>query len=29
MRGMYTSFLEKMTDIKYKDLWNYSEDEFN
>ncbi|CAD8130355.1 unnamed protein product [Paramecium sonneborni] len=29
MRGMYTSFLEKKADIKYKDLWNYSEDEFN
>ncbi|CAD8070567.1 unnamed protein product [Paramecium primaurelia] len=29
MRGMYTSFLEKLTDIKFKDLWDYSEDEFN
>ncbi|CAD8174534.1 unnamed protein product [Paramecium octaurelia] len=29
MRGLFTSFLEKFTDNKFKDLWDWSEDELN
>ncbi|CAD8092212.1 unnamed protein product [Paramecium sonneborni] len=29
MRGLYTQFLERLTDTKFKDLWDWSEDELN